>query len=362
MKPLNPLIYIRENLKKVVPIFVSVVLGFFLIYFFGALLFTGFIIFDADIAAKEVVKLYPSSEIGISMEGIELLEKNENVEKVIPFSDSEVRFSYKAIMGSTVVSVIRLFPEDINEFLSKNNLTLEGKLPEKNKAEIIIPEKIAMQLKLKIGDVIEKDKNSNIKTDKIYKIVGIIKGEKQIPLTADGLVGEYNSLKSMGAMFYLKDGNNTEINEEMKSYGRIVDYNGLQIEVGKMCQSIYMIYYAVVILMIGVISFSLNNLNLIHLENRIDELKVLNYIGYTKGYLIKKVIKENLIVIIAGSLVGLILALTVISLCNILIWEQQGKASVYFDNVPAMVSFITPVIIGGLSLMSTIKRIKKIGI
>jgi len=364
MKPLSSISYIRANKKKCFPIFASTVLGVFLVYFFGVLIFS-----SGDSFTKSMTNSYNSACIFsgntlINEDILNEIENDENIKEIIPVGKYKMSIRLTALFGNMGSSEVVLFKEDVNKVLENDNLELRGRLPENNKDEIIIHEDIAKQIGVEIGDTLVKDSQKNVKLDKNYKVVGIIKGDKKLYITCNMGNISREDAKKVSLMYYLKDGNNTSINDKINSIMptgiAMIDYNKELNQLDDVVKSMVLLYSMIVIIMIAIISMSLKNLNKINLINRMDELKILNSIGYSKGFLIIKVFKENGLTILFATIVGIFISIGVVAITNIVVWMPQGKEAILFLSKPILASIIAPILICVLSTLSSIRVINKI--
>lgn len=364
MKPLSSVYYVKSNMKKSAPIFISTMLGVFLIYFFGIMMYSSLIGFENSNFPKEISIVQCADGNKLNDDIVYNLKNNDNVKNIIPVMPSKVTLKYYSIFGGSGVKAINMFQEDVEDFLVENDLELVGNIPEKNQNEIILPEDLAKQYDLDIDDMLEKDKDSDIKVEKSYKIVGIAKGKRYIPIICNPGGVSREEAKGYGIIYYLKDGENRNINKlignKISKDEVLLDYDSSEEELSKLLNSIKSFYMIIVLLMIAVISISLSNLNNINLINRLDEFKILNSIGYTKRYLNLKIFKENGFAALLGTIVGIVLSVIVIKIVNIIVWNPSGRHAYEFLIEPFIVSMISPMIIAVFSAVSSIKIIKNI--
>ncbi|PRR80990.1 FtsX-like permease family protein [Clostridium vincentii] len=365
MKPLSSLSYIRSNKKKCLPIFISTILGVFLVYFFGIMLFSSTESFKNSMGISYNSAFVYSIDNLISNDILDKIENDENVKEIIPVADGKINIRLKALFGMMSSNELVLFNEDVNKVLENDNLELVGRLPENNKDEIIIQESIARQIGVEIGDTLVKGEEESVSLDKDYKVVGLIKGNEKIYITCN--IGDISreDAKKVSLMYHLKDSNDTSLNDKIKEMlptgTSIVDYNKVLDELNATVKSsVEFLYIGIVSLMIFIISMSLKNLNKINLINRMDELKILNSIGYSKFFLIIKVFKENGLTILFGTGAGIIISMCIVAITNTVVWMPQGKEALLFLAKPIIASIIAPILICILSTLSSIRVINKI--
>lgn len=364
MKPLSSISFIRANKRKCSPIFISTILGVFLVYFFGIILFSSTESFKNSMGVSYNSAFVYSVDSLISNDILNKIENDENAKDIIPVANGKINIRLDSLFGMMGSNELVLFNEDVNKVLENNNLDLVGRLPENNKDEIIIQEAIARQIGVEVGDTLVKGDKESVSLDKDYKVVGLIKGDQKIYITCNiGDISREDS-KKISLMYYLKDSTDISLNNKIKEMlpkgTSIVDYNKVLDELNSIVKSVEFLYIAIVSLMIFIISMSLKNLNKINLINRMDELKILNSIGYSKSFLIIKVFKENGLTILFGTGAGILISMGIVAITNTVVWMPQGKEALLFLGKPIVASIIAPILICILSTLSSIRVIGKI--
>ncbi|MBC2581743.1 ABC transporter permease [Clostridium sp. DJ247] len=365
MKPLSTVTYLKNNVKKVLPSFVCMVLGVFLIYFSSILLY--------------------SSVYGISQGSLNMLEKAtivstntndaipdkilskikgcSNIEYIIPIINDIGRFQYRSPLGKISIEGFNIFEEDIPKVLKIFDMKLvEGKLPLSNSNEMLIPLKLAKQSKIKIGDYIGKNPDLNVILNKKYRVCGIIDGSVNTMLTTNaGNVKREEAVKR-SLIFSLKNKNNKVINDELtymkEKKVTVMDYKSVYDQMSEPLVAMNSLRFILNFIVIIVLCISLGNLNYILFLNRKDEFAILTAIGYKKTTLYKKLLKENITLNLLGFIVGIVFTIIVVELLNIVVFEPNGQYVYSFHVSSMLYAFLIPLFVSISNMISPLRNLK----
>ena len=368
MKPLSSFNYIKSNVKKVLPSFISTILSVFLIFIFGLLLYGSVETFDkvgTNIFKKGTIIYSNSDENPLSDKMREYIYNDDNVKDIIPMIGTNNSFNHNAAFGNVGINSNIFYSEDVETVLKNFDIKLlEGAIPGNNKDEILLPEEMVKQYNLKVGDYIDNKTNKSIRVAKTYKLVGITKGNVWIPIVCDvGNLKREEALK-YGIMFFFKDTNNMKINDkiiDLKENNVVIqEYKTIKDEIDQMIKGINLLYIFLDIVIILVLIISLSNLNYIVFLNRKNEFAILETIGISKSKLKKKLFKENFLVCLIGFVVGILINMFITFILNVTIWEPKGQHLAIFRLTSFLVALIVPVTVSIFSMISSIKELKKL--
>jgi putative ABC transport system permease protein len=358
MKPLSTVTYLKNNVKKVLPGFVCMILGVFLIYFFSIILYSS--VYGINQGAlnmlEKVTSLRANTKDPIPDKILSKIKDCSNVEYIIPIINDIGSFQYKSPFGEIRTEGFNIFEEDILKILKIFDMKLvEGKLPSPNSNELLIPLNIAKQNKIKVGDYIGKNPDSNVILNKKYRVCGIIDGTVNTMLTTNAGNVKREEVLKHSLIFSLKNRNNKIINDELTSMKEnkvtIMDYKSAY----EQMNSLKFILNFIVII---VLCISLGNLNYILFLNRKDEFAILTAIGYKKTTLYKKLLKENIVLNLLGFIVGIVFTIIVVELLNIVVFEPKGQY-VYSFHISSMVTaFLIPLFVSISNMISPLKNLK----
>lgn len=367
VKPLNSTKYINNNLNRVLPLFISMMVGVMLIYFLSLIVKSSYDFEDdMDLNFLQKYTMINITENGNIPENIlKEIEGDSNAERIIPYWMSSGSLNLQNVMSNNSYATLGLFEEDIQYVLDSLNLKLiEGKLPSMKNNEILLHERYAKQKKLKVGDSFGSEVNPEYGLKGSYKISGLIEG----PVILAVVCSEVNNIpKDLCAkqfiMFSLKDINNRSLVDSILSYApanlAISDLTSAK-EMSYKMLSINNVLFAVLTFFITfVLSISMSNLSYISFMNREDEFQVLSAIGYRRKFLLKKLAKENALVYTAGYFSGILLCILLVYLLNLSLFEPQGKIMPLLSVSGFLTALVIPVIVGIVSLLPAAKQLKK---
>jgi putative ABC transport system permease protein len=367
VKPLNSSRYIGNNSKRVLPLFISMMVGVMLIYFLSLIVKSGYD-FEEDTDFKFLRKytMINITENGDIPENIlKEIESDSNTEKIVPFLYSSGSLSLKNIMSNNSYRTLNLFQEDIQYVLDSLNLKLiEGKLPSMNKDEILLHERYAKQKKLKVGDSFGSEINPEYGLKGSYKISGLMGGPVVLAVVSDNKNNIPRELLAKKfVMFSIKDVSDRRLVNSILSHANgnlaIGELDSVK-EISYKMLSINNVLFAVLTFFITfVLSISMSNLSYISFMNRESEFHLLAAIGYNRRFLLKKLGKENALVYTAGYFSGILLCILLVYLLNLSLFEPQGKLMPLLSVSGIFTALIIPVIVGIVSLFPAAAQLRK---
>lgn len=365
MKPLSSRSYLKNNIKKVIPSFICMALGVFLIYFFSITLYSGIYGIkqgSLDMLEK-VTNITSNTKDPIPDKTLDKIKNCSNVEHIVPIIGVVGGFQYKSPFGQMSTEAFNVFEVDVPRLLQIFDMKLvEGKLPSPNRNELLIPLKIAKQDKIKIGDYIGKNPDLNVTLNKKYKVCGIIDGPINAMLTTNaGNIKREEALKH-NLIFSLKNENNKAINDELTSMGEskitIMDYKSACNQLDEILNAITSLRSILNLIIIVVLCISIGNLNYILFVNRQGEFNILAAIGYKKRDLYVKLLKENITLNLLGFIFGIIVTIITTKLLNIIIFQPKGQYVYSFHLKSIFTAFLIPVAVSTTNMLSILRRLR----
>lgn len=360
MKPLSPLLYIKNNIKNVLPIFISMTIGVSMIYIFSLFSETTIKMITSvsfDIVDKYNIA-YTSNDNPLPVPYLKMLE-NDHPNNTIP-----VRMNlsglpyYRGGMGGTTMLTFNIFEEDTQTLLNNYNLRLtKGKLPQNNQYEILVPQEYALQNHLTIGDHIGTDISDEYALQGSYRICGLTQGKVIFAITCQPGSQTKETAENQGILYKIGNSSPTQQNQLTPPTPNDVitlntDYYTQ--EYASTLKSMQTLTYTLTAIMILVLSIALGNLNIVLHSNRRQELRILKAIGYPKETLTKKLWTENLLICIGGCLTGITLTTLCVFLLNKFTLIPQGKTIELLSPQGLTASFIMPITVSILSLLPTL--------
>ena len=367
MKPLNTLVYIKNNPKKIIPQMFAVALGIFLVYFISII--GGGIKYELNnnVAVpyekmSEVYVLYPETN---NDQLYNYFSQNSNVEKIL-YSSGTTNITAKMIVAQSGTYCPYLNETNIEYMMNMYNLKLsQGRLPQ-NKNEILFNENYAKGRNLKVGDYYGTDVNEKDNLNGKYKLVGEFKGD----IVMSFLYGSESPAEmkehDYGLILIPKTGHLAALNKDIHSFSvahpnqySVEDYDR---QFG-FISTMFMMFnvFAVVILGITVfvITFTIVDINYVHFTERLPEFSMLQALGYSQKNIRHKQFLEIIMVIFLGSCAGFILSLLGGYIFNELYCLPNGIPLMIISPWYFLLSGLVPVLVAFFSCISINKLIKK---
>ena len=216
--------------------------------------------------------------------------------------------------GDKTQSVYVTVPEDkvkVKDFMSfRNRMTKEEYLLEKD--EVILTEKAAKVLGVKAGDEVTiEDEDHGDKTVKIKKICENYLGH-YLYLTADVYEDLYGARPRYNSIIYSAgengSGNVEKVGTELLKFDDVLNVSYTSSLEGRLSDMLKSLNLVIVVLIIsaGMLAFVvLYNLNNININERKRELATLKVLGFHDMEVAQYVYRENIMLTLIGSLVGM---------------------------------------------------------
>jgi len=176
MNPLSTVKYIKNNFTKTLPVLISTIVSVLLIYLLLLITKSSVEMMNITITNffQKYTIIYSNNENPIPKDYLDRINKDDNVDHIIPLINTTGYLSYTGLMGNMTITALNSYGNDIPQLINTLNIKLiQGTLPTENKDEIIIPKKYALQKKLRIGDYIGSEISSSYGIKGKLKISGI---------------------------------------------------------------------------------------------------------------------------------------------------------------------------------------------
>lgn len=365
MKPLSTVTYLKNNAKKVLPGFICMALGVFIIYFFSIILYSSILEINRGSLNifEKVTSVRSNTKDPMPDKILNKIEGSSNVEYIIPIINNIGSFRYKSPFGDISTEGFNVFEEDIPKILKAFDIKLvEGKLPSANSNELLIPLKIAKQNKIKIGDYLSKDPDLNVILNRRYKVCGIIDGTVDTMLTTNAGYTKKEEVLKQSLMFSLKNKNDKMINDELtamkESKVTIIDYRSAYDELNELFKIMNSLKFILNFIVISVLCISLGNLNHILFSNRKDEFAILIAIGYKKTTIYKRILRENITLNLLAFIFGITFTIIAVELLNIVVFKPNGQYVYSFHLGSIFTAFLVPLFVSISNVISPLRNLK----
>ncbi|WP_326512904.1 ABC transporter permease [Clostridium intestinale] len=345
MKPLSVSKYIKNNKKSyitsIIAIALSIILGYGVECFIESISESSY-----SSQVKPLEKAFTISRISdkeISLEYVDKLKKSDFVEKLIPTNISYVKYSTQGSVSN--VRIFSILPEDREYFMNKYDMTLEkGSLPKEGQKEIAIDERIAKNNNVSIGDSLGDN-----------KIVGVLSSEYFLSLSSyastSDEVSRYKDISKDDLIknemvIFPNDDKRDDLDELIRTFSKKdINYSILSEGMEKYqsgTSSSKQILDALFVLIVIVMVVTLSSSKYAQFINRKIEFGILNALGYSRGMLMKRALKEVLIFNLSGFVVGIILGVATSFIVTKAAFTDLGAIGVFISIKGIVISLLTP--------------------
>lgn len=324
MKPLSSIIYAKNNKGKAF----SSLQTIFIAVSFIMILYTCFETVKGLETNKTIKPMEYSNTISsldgkdINKETLEEIKKMEIVDCLIPTSNIyTLRFMVPGAADRT--KVLDLKEKDMNSFLEKQHMELlSGRLPKEGEKEITISEFISKNKNYNIGDMVGTDIDEFDTVPGSFKVVGILKGDGYYsicPWKEEEFLEKY--------FVFAKEGQIDKLGNYLESFDKDkfdvatlektrADFNS-SMEVMKTLDLVSIISLVVIVIIVGISKYA-------EFLNRKEEIGLLNALGYSKGYLLRRAFLEVLVINVLGLVIGILIGVGVDYLLKQGFWSKLG--------------------------------------
>lgn len=311
LHPTSAALYLRRNLKRVLP-----VIGVIILATLGISLALNILNSMIDTerrnfeSLKIVTALIPKKSYSLSTETKEKVSSISLVNETYPVKF--LSFQVDALVGRSNVDLWAVPRNSFDQLLILNGVKLkEGRLPKKNKAEFIVSTEIARARGLKIGQKIGAEVNQNDWLPGSFTLVGIVEGDRRIALTSYEYVAEHQVYASepegllLVAQKNKKEEMDVELNKTLANQDvKISNFSSVDKDLRSSTKNMYFLLAFVEIVIVAIMAVSIALLNYLYFILRLDEFGLLAAIGYTYSQLRKRVLKEIFGISLIGWIIG----------------------------------------------------------
>lgn len=329
MNPLSIFIYYARNKRKALPvlgILTLAVFGISLTLVLTATIFDGVRGFVSPYYKFVVIepnynKKYYQLDTGLRAD----IRQSRHLAVFAPVQTSFV--------AGTVLGIQTDFPifgvddELMPRMLEATGATLlEGRLPTLRDKEVALHESLMKTRGLRLGDRIGRDIESDDNLVGEWRIVGVTGGATILNLVSlerlsngrtpsevvlipktgemEGLVSDLKALETEKATFQTPGYWNRFVERTLSQYDTLVT--------------------SINVVIIAVLSIGVGLLNMIYFRQRTGEFGILAGIGFSRGFLVRRVTLEALLLTVVAWILGMLLSIAVYQLLDLLIFSPRG--------------------------------------
>jgi ABC-type antimicrobial peptide transport system permease subunit len=366
MRPLSIFNYYRNNLKKLLTVFIAVSLSVFLLYILQMIIYSSFRTeYQAFVEPQKYYSIFIRNENYIEEELVESIKEQKSTDYIMPFLYFYTNITYT--FGETGTRILSLNTEDMRLLMSAARLKLiQGRFPVPGSDEIILHKLVAKNKGLKVGDKIGSSLNRKEVFVGEHKIVGIIDGTPIISFNSlESWIQTYNlDPYKYGLLVIPKKGRLDELNKYIDS----LPYQGLEIRTlnsvtsqnTQSSSNIETLLTVINIIVITIVSLCVGFLCYIYFYQRRKEFGLLNAVGFTRQRIINRAFAEVSGINAAGFFAGILLALLCGLVLDILLFNPKGQLLVLWDFSYLTRVLCIPIFVSLFSVIPIWRMLKKL--
>ncbi len=336
---LSPLLFLRRNLLRVLPIALVIVVAVTLVASVVTIIhsidLTVFTLYGYN---RYCTGLTPRNSLTMDETEVARIRRLPQLGRLAPAHSYQVRV--KTIFGKMVFPVFGLAPEDSREFMTRCSVHLsKGRLPTEGEPEAVISDDVARNLGLKLGDILLKPDSEDNYAPVPVKLVGILHGPRWMGLTSKTFV-DMNSPFTWSGYLAFAPTRDAAAQEKLddaiekcvgKGNARIWRYSGLVKETQSALSNLYLILNLVVTIIVLSIAFVCGLLFNIYFTQRLPEIATLSAIGYPRALLIRRVLGETSLLCISGWAAGGVCTVALLWMLKLWLLSPKGLLLDPFD-------------------------------
>lgn len=270
-----------------------------------------------------------------------------------------------SIVGKWPFAVVGLKPEDARYYLGRMGVRrIQGRLPQTGAAEALVSEPVARNLRLRIGDALQKPDDQENYSPFEVKVVGIALTDEWL------MVGDYEYQKTNhfppvdGVLAFAKDASEQERLDRWTfaafkgERASVLAYFDLSNDTDLMFRTLYRILNVVIGTLVLVITIMMGMLINIYQSQRIIEFGLLQAIGYTKRQIVNRVAWENAGIVLLGWLLGIGVSYGLLVLVDRTLMYPNAYALQTVDLQAFMYTIPTPIAILVVATLTVVWRFR----
>ncbi len=367
MGPLSVIHYYKNNKKRFLSIYISVILSVILLYTLQMVIFSMYR--TGSKVAIEPKKYYstvaPKGEL-LNEFIIDNISQIEGVQKVIPcvFDVTTIHAGIGVNYSTTILSIKM---ESIVEMLDLMKLHVcEGRLPE-NKYEILLHKHVAANKNLSIGDSIGRMVSKTETLPGSYHITGIIDGSSLVSFAPiESYIETYHLPYEYiyGGLVLPKENSLKQMNENLDAMMPInyqIDTLTVQMDWQKEYTTKFNILLSVAnIFIILIVSSCIGFLFYIYFSQRRSEFGLLWAIGFSRQKVINRAFAEVNFINLLGFVSGILISILIGLFLNYIYFTPIGDSLQIVDLKYVLGAAGTPVFVTLFSLIPIWRSLKKL--
>lgn len=316
--PLSAWLFFRRNLSRTAPVTLVIVLSVVLI---GTVVT---IIRSIDLTVLTVYGYNRYFLVAVPRNGERIDPETEQIIRSEPLVKDIYRISVcftniRTIFGKFPFVLFGLSQEDLPRVLKLTRMRLvAGRLPRRGEPACALSVGIARNRGLKIGDVVLAPNIEDSFAPVPVKLVGLLDGENWFAVIPIEFVQKhYFPLLEELVVTAPSPEQQPELDRRLdksldKRLVRLFTYGQLVRELRSSLSNLYLIMNIVIAIVVLVIAIMMGMLSNIFFIQRLPEFALLAAMGYTRGALLWRIVKETALLVTAGWTVGVLLSMGIL--------------------------------------------------
>jgi len=358
MNPLSPFTYYRRHKRNTLLLIILIALSTMALFLMVAVLDSIPLRANANYLTQ-VSRVYPLTGDGLAPGIVSQIQVHPDVERVVP--ENGLTISYPVLLGDEGLDLLGVSTEDADYLMQYAGMRLKnGRMFETRTNELVLSDAVARALNLEVGDEIDQsvDKRFYSRLVTPFIVVGIVERDPTA-VTPDGpaprfgfVAGEYLESHELyasgenGLVVVPKANQLTTLNEFLEStvasdYTGVLTINEMMRFVTIARQSLYLIFGLVNCLVAVVVALVMAAINQIAMMQRLEELGVLNALGFDKRFLSRRLVGETAVITLLGWLAGLIVSLVFLTFLRDKVLYARGADLNVWNLAPFL--FVIPI-------------------
>ncbi len=361
--PLSAWLFFRRNLSRTAPVALVIVLSVVLI---GTVVT---IIRSIDLTVLTVygynryfLVAVPRNGEQVSREAEMIIRSEPLAKEIYPIS---VCFTnIRTIFGKFPFVLFGLTQQDMPRMLNLTRMRLaQGRLPQEGEAACALSVGIARNRGLKIGDTVLAPNIEDSFAPVPVKLVGLLEGENWFAVIPKEFVDKhyFPRLEELVVAAPTPQ-QQPELDRRMdkaldKRQVRLFTYGQLVRELRSSLANLYLIMNIVIAIVVLVIAIMMGMLSNIFFMQRLPEFALLAAMGYTRGMLLWRVVRETLLLVVFGWTLGVLLSMGILWGLYWWVFEPRGMLLEPMDWQAYRYTIPVPVAVLAFAAMSVGPRL-----
>jgi ABC-type lipoprotein release transport system permease subunit len=309
---LSPLLYLRRNLSKTLPmafvIMLAVTLVASVVSIVRSIDLTVYTLYGYN---RYLTGLTPRNALEI--DPAELAKVRRLPELGTMYPSHSYQTMVKTIFGKMIFPIFGLEPEGRRMLMARCGVRLvAGRMPKEGAPEAVLSDDVAKNLGLKVGDILSRPESEDSYAPIPIRLVGLLHGPVWLGLTSKALADANSPFTWVGCLAFAKTPDQAAQRRLDSAVDRVVNkgrarvwkFAGLVKETQSALSNLYLILNIVVGIIVFAIAFVCGLLSNIYFTQRLPEIATLSAIGYARAALLRRAVGETALLCAGGWLLG----------------------------------------------------------